>query len=402
MQISRAQTANVQRASEPASMLPHGRASVDADYSVEQITTEQELDNVREAWNRLSENAESPNVFMTYDWFRAWGRRHAKEEPDARRRLNVLVVKKRGAIVGISPLVSRKVSRWGFSLRKIQFTGPAADYNELVLGTDPSGQSRAIINFLAESRDAWDLVDLRDLRATRESISLVEAALSQSKLHFRIQPEKGAYPFLVIDAPWQELIKRFSPSVRHRLCNQQNRLDRMRAEGLRVRIIENPHREEGLVEKLAALEAQKRVHGTAPLPIIARNPEVFQSLFDGLGPKGYLYVALMEWRERPIAWRLGFRCGSKLWGYVTAFDRAFARLSPGTMLIPAVIDYGYQHGHDEYDLLRGEEAYKMRWATSFHQTFQIQIWNQRWKSRARAGIYLDLKEAVYRRMGKGE
>ncbi len=381
-------------------MLPRERPTENADYSVQPITVDHELESIRDAWDRLSENAESPNVFMTYDWFRAWSRRHAEEEPAAQRHLNVLVVKKRGTIVGISPLVSRKVSRWGFSLRKIQFTGPAADYNELVLGADPSGQCRAIINFLAESRDHWDLVDLRDIRATKESMSLLEETLSRTKLRFRIQPENGAYPFLAIDAPWQEKIKRFSPSVRHRLRNQQNRLDRMRAEGMRVRIIEYPHQEEGLIEKLAALESQKRVRGATPLPIIARNPEVFQSLFDGLGPKRHLYVAVMEWREQPIAWRLGFRCGSKLWGYVTAFDSAFARLSPGTMLIPAVIDYGYQHGYDEYDFLRGEEAYKIRWATGFHQTFQVQIWNRRWISRARAGIYLDLKDAVYRRTGK--
>ncbi len=402
MQISRAQTANVNRASKPAPIPPPDLESASADYSVEQITTEHELETIRDAWNRLSENAEFPNVFTTYDWFRAWSRRHAEEEPGADRHLNVLVVKKRGAVLGISPLVSRRVSRWGFSLRKIQFTGPAADYNELLLGADPAGLSRAIIRYLAESRDRWDLADLRDLRATKESLSLVEEALSQTNLHFRIQPEKGAYHFLAIDAPWEETLKRLSPSVRHRLRNQQNRLDRMRAEGLRVRIIENPHQEEGLIKKLAALEAQKRVRGATPLPIIARNPEVFQSLFEGLGPKGYFYLALMELRERPIAWRLGFRCGSKLWGYVTAFDRAFARLSPGTMLIPAVIDYGYQHGYDEYDLLRGEEAYKMRWATGFRQTYQIQIWNERWASRARAGVYLDLKEAVYRVLRRGQ
>jgi CelD/BcsL family acetyltransferase involved in cellulose biosynthesis len=110
----------------------------------------------------------------------------------------------------------------------------------------------------------------------------------------------------------------------------------------------------------------------------------------------------MEMGERPIAWRLGFRCGKKLWGFLTAYDHSFSRLSPGTMLVPAMIDYGFAHGYNEYDFMRGEESYKMRWTTSYHQNYRLLIWSRRWTSRVRAFIYLDLKTAVYRLFGKGE
>jgi CelD/BcsL family acetyltransferase involved in cellulose biosynthesis len=114
-------------------------------------------------------------------------------------------------------------------------------------------------------------------------------------------------------------------------------------------------------------------------PFFAKYPEVFHSLFDTLGPRGWIYVALMELGDRPLAWLMGFRCGKKLWAYQTAYDRSFARLSPGTMLIPAVLDYGYSHGYRECDLLRDDvEPHKMRWSTGFHETFRLQIWNRRW------------------------
>jgi CelD/BcsL family acetyltransferase involved in cellulose biosynthesis len=134
-----------------------------------------------------------------------------------------------------------------------------------------------------------------------------------------------------------------------------------------------------------ALESQKRIGGTSMPPFISRYPEVFETLFGTLGPRGWIYVALMELRGQPLAFQLGFRCGKKLWFYQTAYDHAFARLSPGTMLIPAVLDYGFARGYDEYDFLTGDESYKATWCSDSHETFRVEIWNGRvtsWAYRA--------------------
>src|SRR5207248_5451125 len=97
-----------------------------------------------------------------------------------------------------------------------------------------------------------------------------------------------------------------------------------------------------------------------------------------------LFVAVMEKGERLLAYQLGFRMGRKLWDYTTAFDPAFGNLSPGTMLIPLVLDYGYQNGYEELDFLRGDERYKRRLAKSTHPTWRVQAWKpevaSRWKA----------------------
>lgn len=362
-------------------------------YAITRITSEEEVANLESVWNRLSECATDPNVFMTYGWFRAWNQRFAQEDRSGRR-LNVLVIKKGSAVVGIAPLILRKVSRFGFGARKLEFVGRDGDYYDLVLGDDPAGQSEATVAFLAQTQDQWDLVNLRDLRDTGDNISRVTDALTRAGLTYRLLPEEERCPYLAIDAPWSVMLTRRSASSRHVFRNQQSRLNRMCGEGLRVRIIENPLDEPGLLGKLIALESQKHVGGKLSPPVIGRYPEVFQSLFDTLGPRGWLYIALMEQVDRPLAWRLGFRCGKKLWGYLTAYDHSFAHLSPGTMLIPPVVDYGLAHGFDEYDFLRGEESYKTRWSTGVHQSYWLRVWSGNWIARAHALVYLDLKPAV--------
>ena len=170
----------------------------------------------------------------------------------------------------------------------------------MVLGTDPVDQIDSVVDHLVKTRDQWDLVDLQSLRETGNARALIERSLSRTKLPYRILAEQPC-PYLPIDAPWQEIVKRFCPHVRHNLRTQQNRLERMRADGLRVRIITNPQGEDGLLDKLVALKSPKCVQGKLMAPFFARYAEVFQSLFDTLGPHGWIYFALIERGDRSIA-----------------------------------------------------------------------------------------------------
>jgi CelD/BcsL family acetyltransferase involved in cellulose biosynthesis len=367
-----------------------------AQILVETITTQDGLVSLERDWNRLSRTSKFPNVFMTFDWFRVWNERFGSHGWRSQRSLNILVLKKDGVIVGISPLIRAVYSRFGFTVRRLEFVGEEGDYNDLVVGDASTGQIEAVVDFLKRTSSEWDVIDLRYLRKAGSSLAQLESALSRARLPYCIGLEEETCPYMLIDAPWAEILGRRSPSTRHVFRNQQSRINRLKEEGLRTRMIENPQGEPRLLERLIAVEAKKRVGGQLVDPFFGRHPDVFQSLLDSLGRKGWISIALMELGERLLAWHLLFRCGQDLWGYQMAYDDDFARLSPGTMLIPAVIDYGFARGFRVYDFLRGEEPYKMRWTTDFRQSHRVQIWNRRWISRLRKFGYFDVRPALYR------
>jgi len=372
------------------------RAAVQATpvYSGTAIVSEEELASLETDWNRLSEASERPNVFMTFAWFRAWNRRLAQEDP--RRHAYVLVLRQDREVVGVSPFVLRTSSRFGLSVRKIEFVGHQGDYHDLLLGRDVEGRMEALSRFLEQTSDEWDLVELTDLRAPEGGIARIEAALSGANLLHRTLPERQGCPYLPLDADSSTVMNRLSGHVRRTL---RRRMERASAEGLRVRISEKPHEEPGLLAKLIRLERGKIEAGG---PFIGMYPEVFESLFKTLGPAGWLRVALLEKDGEPVAFQLGFRCGTKLWDYSKAYDRSFARFAPGTMLVHGMITHGLSHGCEEYDFLRGEEPYKLVWSTACHRSFRLLIWNRRWASRARKLVYCDVKKAVYQLMGNRE
>lgn len=363
--------------------------------SVETVKTMTALQSLEQVWNALSNTAKHPNVFTTFDWFRTWNQRATELDAKHQRHSNVLIIKAEDGVVGISPLICRTISRFGLIVRKVEFLESPADYNDLLLGDDGPEPINALIRHLEGTHEDWDIVDLRSLRDTGNTIPALEQALSTSSLLHRTLAEAEC-PYLRIDSDASGRIGRLSRSSRRTLRNQQHRLDRMGPEGLRIRILEHPESEPSLLDKFIALESRKQIRGKPVPPLFARDPEVFQSLLDSLGPRGWIYAALMEIGDRAIAFQLGFRCGDALWDFSKAYDPSYSHLSPGTMLVPAVLDYGFSHHYREYDFLRGEEPYKMRWSTGSHRTSRVIIWNRRRISRLRAFLYLDMKAAIYR------
>ncbi|MGA7256950.1 MAG: GNAT family N-acetyltransferase [Terracidiphilus sp.] len=354
-------------------------------YAVKVVQSDMFLPALERDWNHLSDATVHPNPFASFAWFRAWTKRHAQEVRPGRLKPWVLVLEQNGQVAGISPLVLRLSSRL-LRVRKLGFSTPHADYNDLVLGSDQFGQTEAVVNFLAGNTKCWDIADLRDLRDT-DGAGIIEQALRRTGLHYRVFSESEGCPFLTVEGNAAFLMKKLSGHVRRTL---RRRRERAAAEGLSLRIIERPDREPGLIESLAALDWKKHAHRSSP-PFLAAHPEVFQALFDDLGPRGSLYVAMLEQNRQPIAFQLGFRCGKRLWDYTKAYDRSFSRFAPGTLLLPALLDYCFEHGYEEYDFLRGEEEYKTVWSTGCHRRYRIIVWNNRLRSRLQAAAYLKLR-----------
>ena len=367
--------------SEPA---PSGHNSPRSPYTVDTITSEKDLFRIREDWDRLSISASQPNVFTTFDWYESWFRCFAKGDEMGRLRRNVFVLRRNGVVCGIAPLTCAEISKFGVRLRRLQFAGRNHewDYNDLLVGGDLDGKTDALAEYLSRTMSDWDLLDLMNIRDTDNAAARIQSAVSCTGLHCILLPTEERCPYMPIDSGWDKMLSRRSSATRHSLRNREAKLRRITRDGLRVRILDEPHTEPHLLERMVALESQKRSGGLLSVPFLGDHTEVFESVLSGLGPKGWLRVALLEWGDRLLSWHLLFRCGNRLWGYMTAYDHEFGRLSPGGMLIPAIIDYGFAHGFTEYDFLSGEETYKMHWAKGFHQRSRILIWNDRLKSRA--------------------
>ncbi len=160
----------------------------------------------------------------------------------------------------------------------------------------------------------------------------------------------------------------------------------------------------GLVGEAAALHlaSQQRKAGPSVLADASLRGTL-EALADGESP---LCLSLLRPRPgaAPIAFHLGWFDGATYYDYLTAYDAAYAALSPGRWLLVSAL--AHWHGRaagDELrlDLLCGEEPYKNRWTAEAYRVARAVLLPHRLSNLPRivayAAVY-GLKNARNRRL----
>jgi CelD/BcsL family acetyltransferase involved in cellulose biosynthesis len=80
--------------------------------------------------------------------------------------------------------------------------------------------------------------------------------------------------------------------------------------------------------------------------------------------RGWLRLTVLEVDEVPVAALYGWLIGGRWSYYQAGFEPAWSRHSPGFLLLAETIREAIEEGASEYDMLRGDEAFKRRFATS--------------------------------------
>jgi len=374
--------------------VPPGASS--AEYQVEGVSSETGLWALREEWNRLWDQVEHPSVFNSFDWVWTWWRHFGSSARfGAQKGLYIVVLRKERRLSGLAPLMIRVVSRGGVRIHKMEFVGgwPLGDHNDFLLDGDRAGQIRTIVAHWMVQQELWDLIELREVTPISCTPTDLQEGLRSVGLSYCLRDDERS-PYLEVESDWESFLRGQPQNTRHYFHRAAHRLERLKAQGLRIRIVEDPHREPDLLERMIRLESRKKARGAPTWHVLEEDREFFESILQTLGPRGRLFVGVMELGETLIAYEMGFRFARKLWAYNKAYDRSYQYYCPGNMLLAAILDYACKQGCQEYDFLGGDYPYKSKWTKRFRQNARFAIWNARLKSRLGARLYLEVKSRL--------
>ena len=159
---------------------------------------------------------------------------------------------------------------------------------------------------------------------------------------------------------WEEFLAGRSANFRQQVRAKERRL--ARAHDMRYRLVQD-------AEALpAALDTLFGLHGTrwgeAGAPEFGRAQGFHRAFAARALERGWLRLWLLEVDGRAVAAWHGFRFGGADWYYQSGRDPAWDRQSVGAVLLAHTIRDCVEAGIPRYLLLRGDEAYKQRFATS--------------------------------------
>lgn len=214
---------------------------------------------------------------------------------------------------------------------------------------DPLFADATVAPMIAEAVAQEPDVDLIDLHQVRENSPVLPSlAGSESRVQARC-------PVLDLPDSFEAYTKTLSKSLRYDISKG------LRGPGV-VEVAQTP------ADALAAfeifLDLHKRRWRTRGLPGAFSFPKAlaFHRRWVAEGTAaGIVQMSVLRHEGQPIGALYVMRAGTSAFFFQSGFDPDAKALSPGTVLIASAIRRAIDEGCTQFDFLRGDEPYKLRW-----------------------------------------
>ncbi len=298
------------------------------------------LDDARDDWSRLAQDTR--NVFSTWEFAETWWRHFgAGLELQVHR-----LVDADGRVVAILPLHLDRAR--GARVMRFLGHGVADELRPVCADADRPAVARAFRELMGTLR-GWDVLLAERVPADHAW----DALLGGQVVH------RESSPVLDLGAPWDEVSRRLSNSLRKKIGRSERALQR--DHDLTYRLTT------GIDTLDADLDILFRLHdarwdGASD----AFSPEraAFHRDFAAQAlERGWLRLWTADAGSRPGASWLGLRFGDVDSFYQTGRDPDLDRTSIGLTILGHSMREAADDGQTEYRLLRGNESYKKRFAS---------------------------------------
>ena len=319
------------------------------------VTCPSRLAEVGPAWDALWSRG-SRSVFQSHGWIMAWfGSRNAGD----RSRLCVGLCWADGQLLAAMPFITRRHR----GVRVLEWAAKdCSDYCDALVDPDPGAGWQALEKvWAAVSASApFDVAYLSHVRPD----AAVGALFTGWSRPMRLKPGHRSARSLQVGNGGMDGHGWFR-SLNKKARNNHTRGMRILGETgpVSVRVSEAGQAADAVLERMIALKQEWLVSTGQKNEILDNDAFVLRSLIKELARQNVLQVFSIHCGETLVAGSLNIVGGTRLQAFFAAYDPAFDRASPGTLVMVEYLTWAFDHGMAEVDFLCGEEQYKFKFAT---------------------------------------
>ena len=309
------------------------------DLSLEPV---HDLASIQAEWSELADR--SGNLFATWEWASVWWKHLGGGRP----LLVAMCRDQAGESVAILPLYLA----FERPVRVARFIGQG-DGDELGPVCEPGDvrAAEALLRSADQPGGRWDVLLAEHL----------PGATGVARLLGGRTLARWACPVVDIEGTsWEDYLAGRSSNFRSQVRRKERKL--VRDYGLRYRLVDDPTRLGADMDTLIALHHARWSEGDSEAFAGARAAFHREFAASALA-RGWLRLWIAEADGQAVAAWYGFRYARSELYYQFGRDPAWDRLSVGMVLLAHTLREAIKDGMREYKLLRGDDAYKNRFAT---------------------------------------
>lgn len=296
----------------------------------------------RDGWDALVAAARLRAPFLSWTWQQEWARVFAGGRLGIRR-----VVDDGGETAALLPLYEAAPGVW-----RLIGGVDISDYLDLIARRGREEEAwAALLQGRAADRAVWELHAVPAASPTATALPALAAACG---LTAAVAVEERC-PVIALPATWDAYLADLGGKPRHELARKRRRFEREEPGG-RVTALAEPAAIEARLGDFLELHRRSRA-GKARF-MDARMEVFFRRALPALAAGGGARLWFLDLPSGPVAAFVCLEWDGVVGLYNSGFRPERAALSPGIVLLAAVIRDAIERGRRRFDFLRGEERYK--------------------------------------------
>jgi peptidoglycan/xylan/chitin deacetylase (PgdA/CDA1 family)/CelD/BcsL family acetyltransferase involved in cellulose biosynthesis len=347
--------------------------------TVREIRREDELQNLRPAWDALLLKSSSGGIFVTWEWVTAWWSKYGCPGE-----LRIAAAFDRdGVLRGIAPMRSRELRRYGQTATTHSFIGDGSndsDYLDFIIASGHEDEvMRAFEAYWVQELDRGVILVLNEMPESSPNLPFLRERNSISSNFLWAESDVDCAS-VALPGSWEEYLgilrPRFRSKIRSVLRNLESHPD------VRFGFCDSREQVERLLPVLFDLHTRRWAKEGMPGVFGGENKRDFYGRLSCLLlERGWLRFSWLEWCGRVLACQYGFVYQGKYFQLQEGYEPASEHWNAGIGLRAWSIKELLSAGISEYDFLAGVGRHKTDWGAKVKRSKQITVARDSYRNR---------------------
>ncbi len=325
---------------------------------VERIRDPKGFLEIKEGWDKLLHSSDQECPFLTYEWISSWWECFSEDNF-----LEILLLKnEKGNPVGIAPLMVQKNTLCFIASEEV------SDYCDFVVEKGKSEEFfENVLNHVKTTHPDIEKIDLINIKSTSPTLDILPRMASEWGYSCS---SKEAEVVLLLELPstYEDYLGCLSKKKRHELRRKLRRMESL--EGIRVEKITDTKNLPSYIDKFIALH-KLGSPSKANFWKKQKMTAFFHEMARRFSLRKWIEMNVLFYEDRMLAALLNFTYADRIYFYNVAFDKDFARYSPGIYLFNHSIQEAISTRKKCADFLRGREEYKYYFGAEDSKIFRL-------------------------------
>jgi CelD/BcsL family acetyltransferase involved in cellulose biosynthesis len=236
----------------------------------------------------------------------------------------------------------------------------------------------AIVRFVGQQRAEWDYVELADGEETSPTFARLCQGFKSLGMTERVT-DSEVCPYTTLPSSFEEYLAGVGKNLRYNFRRRWRALER---EGqVKFIVLRSGTELQESFGKLVWLHRLRFQQQDKYSSFLAPHIQEFHAdSLTHIAAAGMARLFLLQIGDKAVAALYGFSVNKTFSFYQIGMDPAWSHLSVGVVMMGCSIEEAIRSGHDEFDFLRGDEAYKFQWARETRHEVTRYLFDRRIRS----------------------